>query len=246
MSSTSSRWITLLEIRKLLGISQTELARELGVHHSSIARVEAGVPALSAEYIHKLCVMLSINETFLYEKSDYPFLPKSFLVFKVRGLSSRLRPLSWLDLLMKYSRGLKVLLLLRRKTDNVVTACVKDYRDSLFLVSIEFPLPFKNVFEHVGKQPEEKILLHAKEFFDRLNVLSPLRSFEDIAHYPRKMIDSMIEEAFEDVLSEKEKELIRTIRRNKIPVEKMIEQAKKEWSFSTRQIKSETGAGRKA
>ncbi|MBU4491042.1 MAG: helix-turn-helix domain-containing protein, partial [Euryarchaeota archaeon] len=194
----------IAEIQDLLGIRKSEIARALDVHPSSVGRTEAGIPALSGEYISRICAMLSINEDFLYESADYPFLPESFLIFKVRGLKNRLRHLGWLELLISCSTNLKVLLLLRRKRDSVVAVCVQDDRNSVFLISIEIPLSFKTVFEYVRKQPKEKVRIIAQEYFDSLDILSPHHSFSDIAHYQRDTIESMIEDAFASYPSEKQ------------------------------------------
>ena len=216
----------LAEIRELQGIRKSLIAEKIGVHPSSVGRLEAGIPALSAEYISKICAILSINEAFLYEKSDYPFLPQSFLIFRVKGLKVRFRPLGWLELLSKYTSKLKVLLLLPMNKENVVAACVQDDKDSVFLISVEIPTSYKTVFEYRRKQPEDKIDVVANGYFDAPNVLSHRHSFSDIATYPRDMIQSMIEDAFASSLTIEERNLIRIVRKNKIPIEKMIECAK--------------------
>jgi transcriptional regulator with XRE-family HTH domain len=223
----NEQWTALSIVRELQAIPKSEIAKRLGVHPSSVGRTEAGIPALSSEYISTMCKILSINESFLYEKTTYPFSPKSFLKFYVRGLSSRLKPLKWLEFLADYSENLKLLLLLRRKSDNVVAACVEDDKNSVFLISVEIPLSFKTVFEYTRKQPERKVRVAAREFFDSPNILSPHTSFSDIAHYPRNLVESMIEDAFAEFLSDKEKELIKVIRQNSSPIKKMIEYANK-------------------
>jgi transcriptional regulator with XRE-family HTH domain len=220
-------WKALSEIRDLQGVTKAEIAKKLGVHPSSVGRIEAGVPALSGEYVAKICAMLSVNEDFMSGKTDYPFLPKSYLILKVRGLNNRLRPLGWLELLISFSKRLEILLLLRRNKDTVVAACVKDDRDSVFLISIEIPLLFKTIFEYTRKQPEGKIQITAEEYFDSPNTVSFHGSFSDIAHYPKDLVESMIEDALAGLLSDKEKELIKVVRKKDVPIEKMIEYAKK-------------------
>ncbi|MFI5294336.1 MAG: helix-turn-helix domain-containing protein [Thermodesulfovibrionales bacterium] len=220
------QWTALAEIRNLLGITKAEVAVRLGVNGSSVARKEAGIPALSDDYIPQICAMLSVNEAFLSGKTSYPFLPNSFSIFHVKGLKNRISPLGWLNLLITYSENIKLLLLLRRKSDNVVAACVKDDKDSVFLISVEIPLLFKTVFEYIGKQAEGKVRVTEKECFDSPNIASP-HTFSDIAHYSRDLVESMIEDAFADVLSDKEKELVKFIRGKNVPIEKMIDYAKK-------------------
>ncbi len=219
----SNRLITLLQIAELAGISQSKMANELGKNQSSVSRVFGGIPALSAEYISRICEMLQINENFLHEKSDYPFLPGSFVKFKIGGLKARRQPFTWFELLANVSQSLKVLLLLSEKKGNVVVACVKDDKGSIFLVSVEIPLPLRSVFAYAQKYSTKKIILKAEFFFDP-RVLGPYRSVDDfIASYDKNAVDTLIEDSLLDVLTPQEKKLIRIVRRKKIPIEKIIE-----------------------
>lgn len=209
----------LKKVRELQGITQIEIARKLGIDQTSINKIENNISALNKEYISKICKILSINEEFLYNKSDYLFIPKSFLKFRVKGLKARVSPFAWLDLISGYSSAARVLLLVRENKASVLCACVKDDRDSIFFVRIDIPLTFQKVFDYIKELPNNKrdnIPVLVKSFFDRLDVAGIYHSFDAIAHYDRNAVNSLIEEAFVEVLTDKEKELILKIREKSI------------------------------
>lgn len=222
----------LKKVREFQGIRQTEIARQLGINQVSVAQIENNIPALNKDYISKICKILSIDEEFLYNKSDHLFIPNSFLKFRVKGLKARVSPLAWLDLILKYSNAAKVLLLTRENKTSVLTACVKDDRNSIFFVRIDIPLTFQKVFDYIRELPKNKsskIPVSVKSFFDSLDVASPstYRSFDGIAHYDRNAVNSLIEEAFVELLTDKEKELILKIREKSIDPHILIQHIKK-------------------
>jgi len=214
----------VLEIAKFQGISQSEIARRLDVHQSSVSRALGGVPAVGPERILKkeICSMLSIDEEFLSEKSNYPFLPTSFVRFRIRGLKARRHPLAWLELLNNYSEELKVLLFLQENLKRVEVACVKDNKDSIFFVFIEIPVSREKFFDYVGKGRQNKVFVVVNEFFDSTTV-GLYRSADDIADYDYGTLDSLIKEAFSYILTDTERRLIQVVRENKVSIEKVIE-----------------------
>ncbi len=213
----------VVQIRKLQNISQAELAKKTGVNQSSIARWEAGIPAIADEYISKTCEILSIKKSFLDGKTDYPFKHAAFIKFFIKGLSYRLHPFAWLEMLLQYS-DLKILLLLREDTDKVIAACVQDDHGSIFLISIEIPLTWKDFFDFQNQYSTKgthKALITTKHFFSAKGTLGLYHFFNDIVKFSRDDIARKIEEAFSDVLSDEEKKLIAFTRENKIPADIM-------------------------
>ena len=213
------------QIRKLQGISQSELAKRISVNPSSIARWEAGIPAIADGYISKACEILSIDKNFLTGESDYPFKPGAFIKFYVEGLPYRLRPLIWLDLLFEYTENFKILFLIKIDKGNVVAACAKDNRGSIFLVSIEVPLKWKEVFDYTKKYSDkkEKINIATEYFFGIQDELVFSKSFSYLlVEQSKEDIEKKIDQVFADILSDEERKLIELIRRKKIPIEPLF------------------------
>lgn len=226
------RWEAVSDIRQLRGLSQREIARRLGVNQSSVARAEAGIPALSPEYLKQMSAIIAIDLNFLEEKKEYPFVVGSFSLFRVRGLRYRLHPLKWLEVLSTYTEELRVLLLLRRHSSDVLAACVKDDKNSIFLVEVAVPLTYKTVFDFVNQargKSKTEIYVAGKEYFDARGVAGPAarRSFAGIENFTRAQIESMIEDTFAELFTDDEKKLIADLRRLKIAPSKMSEYAEK-------------------
>ena len=139
----------LNQIRKLQGISQQDIAQKIGVGRTTVAQYEAGAPAIGAVKTKLLCDVLSMNEEFLSNRSNYPFKPGSFLRFYIKVLLHRFRPLTWLDLLCRHTEKLNILLLTRGKKGNIAVTCIKDDRDSVFLVFVEVPLLLMEVSSYL-------------------------------------------------------------------------------------------------
>jgi len=232
----------LKKVRELQDITQSEIALRLAVDQTSVVKIENNIPALTREYIVRVCKILSIDENFLEGKSNYLFLPKSFLKFRISGIKARISPLAWLDLILSYSNTAKVLLLTRENKPQLVGACIKDDRNSIFFVRIEIPLTFQKVFDYVNDLPESKrdtIYILAKSFF-----MHPehhlISSFDDIAHYDREAVNSLIENAFVEVLTEKEKELILKIREKNIDLNFLLKNLKREETMAVIRYKNKT------
>lgn len=213
-------WTTLIDIGDFQGISQSKIARKLGVNQSSVSRKIAGIPALSSEYKTPICEILSVDNKFLDGLSDYPFLPGAFVKFRIRGLRARRRPLAWLKLLCQHARHLDVLLLLKEDNTHVAVACVKDDRESIFFVFVEIPLRMQGVSDLISTQPKDKVRFKAITYFDS-TTLGFHRNAHDIEHYERNTVDFLIDDSMLDVLSDEEKDIIRDIRKKRPDLNKL-------------------------
>ena len=135
----------------------------------------------------------------------------------------RSRPFAWLDLLLKYSQKLKILLLLKSLKERVEVACIKDTHGSVFLVFIGIPISWKSFFDYASKEGlEDRVVMVAKHFFDAASA-GFYQSADDISHYNMTDVDSLMEEAFSEFLTEDERQLIRVARATNIPIKKIID-----------------------
>jgi transcriptional regulator with XRE-family HTH domain len=225
----SEKILILSEMRKLQNISRDEIAKKLGINQSSVARAEVGIPAISAEYITQMCNILSVNPDYLKDKSDYPFIPGAFIKLHIKGLSARIRPLAWLDLLLKYTKRIDILLLLQEGKGNVVAACAKDDKDTVFLVSVDIPLTREYVLNCPDPRfiKSEKVRMAINYFFHAHGKLDFYKSFASLDKMSKEDIENLIDKAFADVLSNEEKKLIKLIREKKIPINNVFDLAKK-------------------
>jgi len=217
----------LSEIRALQGISVAAVATMLGVSAPSVSRFEVGIPAISADtYLPQICSMLSINPDFLNGKTDYPFIPGSFLRFYVRGLKSRVYSLAWLEVIMKYAEKVDLICLLRRKNNNIVAVVAKDNQGSIFLISIEIPLPVKTLFdclrERYASDSKHKADATAIEYFDSKGELG-VTPIEDLKNFNKLSCEALIERELSKVLSESEQRLIAKIRKANMSADEAIE-----------------------
>jgi transcriptional regulator with XRE-family HTH domain len=64
-------------LRKSLGISQSELARRLGVTSSSISLIESGKNAVTETMLKSICFILNVNDKWLRGGSGEMFLDKT-------------------------------------------------------------------------------------------------------------------------------------------------------------------------
>ena len=216
----NKKWIVLPEIRKLQNISQDTVAGNLGVNRVSIARLEAGIPALAQHYKERICDMLQINREFLFGEDKYPFVPNAFIKFYVKSLSYRLRPMAWFDLLLRYTEKIDMLLLLgllrRKKKGNVVAVCIKDDRGSVFLISIDVPLKWETAMNCIKEHTDKgvKVNVTTKYFSDLETIMEkylndliagvkPRKLFSYLEDKSKKEIEEVIDEAFSDESSTK-------------------------------------------
>ena len=228
----------LSQIRKLQGISQQDIAQKIGVRRATVAQYEAGIPSIGAPKIELLCDVLSVDKEFLDGKASYPFRSGSFIKFYVRGLSYRLHPLIWLDLLLRYTKGVKVLLLRKGKKNDVVAACARDNRGSIFLISIEVPLTWMEAFDYRKHSAERAgTSMVTKNLFDLilgeysddiLSGLRPRKFFPYLENWSREKIEKTLDKAFADILSEEESGLIELIRKKEMPLSHLEDLSKKD------------------
>lgn len=217
------------EIRKLQDISQAELAQRAGINQSSVARWEAGIPAIAENYIAKVCKILSIEKHFLEGKSEYPFLSKSFLIFKIQGLKARVNRFKFIEYLFPFSKELKILLLLNPQ-NKVLSACMKDDHGTIFLVLIYIPLMVFDVIKYFEKLPEKdrnKVMFKTDQFFCDKKEFGIYRTTDDIRNFSKDDVEKLIDESFLDFLSDKEKEIIKLIRQREMLPDEVIKKLQK-------------------
>lgn len=60
----------LMLAREKRGMTQTELAKELGIKQQQYARYEKGVNIMPVTYLHDICVILNISADFIVGLTD--------------------------------------------------------------------------------------------------------------------------------------------------------------------------------
>jgi hypothetical protein len=219
----------IINFASLQGITQTQLSQWIDVKQSSVSRASGGLKSVSLDKFAIICSRLGIDPDFLHDKSDYPFIPHTFLKFSIGGVKHSLQPFSWLKLLLNYSQKLTILLLLQKKNDRVEAVCMKDHRGTVFFVTITTKIYMQDFFDFFKNRPQDGITLLAKPFFDNKSA-GLYRTASDIASFDRSSIDKLIKTALLDILTEEERTLIKTIRESGVPIVDILQSIKKKKS----------------